>query len=190
MLKALICGTFSLGYKPFDKRSLWKLSSFCELQSSIEHVGLNLLSKFLSESLLALFLNTWFRLLSVSNSSSESTSSVTRAATIHLLYDTILLGLNMTKPVLDFLTKRDSNQSHIPTCEQQRHWSRLHGCTGWSAPLLFANPKEVFSRFKAHRLYMIYIHVGPVKGKSDYFHIRSLKRKFWASHLDGSFDPQ
>ena len=26
---------------------------------------------------------------------------------------------------------------------------RLHGCAGWSAPLLFANPEDKFSRIEA-----------------------------------------
>ena len=29
--------------------------------------------------------------------------------------------------------------------------TRLHGCAGWSAPLLFANPEDMFSRVEAHK---------------------------------------
>ena len=31
---------------------------------------------------------------------------------------------------------------------------RLHGCAGWSAPVLFANPKDRFSRFEAQIVYV------------------------------------
>ena len=29
---------------------------------------------------------------------------------------------------------------------------RLHGCAGWSAPVLFANPEDRFSRVAAHMM--------------------------------------
>ena len=35
----------------------------------------------------------------------------------------------------------------------------LHGCAGWSTPLLFANPEERFSLVKAHIIYVLIINM-------------------------------
>ena len=34
---------------------------------------------------------------------------------------------------------------------------RLHGCAGWSAPVLFANPEDRFSRVEAHIKHLQYM---------------------------------
>ena len=80
------------------------------------------------------------------------------------------MGLDVTKPVFGIVDKvrlkpvfaatetskkiefslEVSNDIILSNQRITKVLIRLRGCAGWSAPLLFANPEDRFSRVKAH----------------------------------------